>query len=262
MTGQPANQQPWYREAFRGDYLDLYTHRNDAEAAQIADLIARMTQLPPGATVADVPCGGGRHLRAFAARQWCPVGMDLSPDLLRAARRDGAPPADRVVLGDIRAVPFASQRFDLVANLFTSLGYFDDDANNAHALAELARLVAPGGWLVVDFLDSDWVRANLRPYTERTTPAGLRVEEIRQIAPADPTVGQSVDRVVKQVRIHRHDGTIIEHFERVALLDRLWFQTRIERLGLTIRAAHGDYAGRLPAGAGEATRLILIAQKP
>lgn len=67
--------------------------------------------VPPGATVLDVACGSGRHLRWFAGRGARVTGVD----------RDGAalqPLADlgELVVADIEAGPwpFAGRRFDAV----------------------------------------------------------------------------------------------------------------------------------------------------
>jgi hypothetical protein len=50
--------------------------------------------------------------------------------------------------------------------------------------------------------------------------------------------------------------------ERVALLDRAWFQREIARHHLEWVAAWGDYQGRLSPDDPEASRLIILARAP
>ncbi len=284
MSDTPEST-PWYKAAFRGEYLSLYTHRDDQEARDLAALTAKVTGLPAGARVADVPCGGGRHMRAFGAHEWQVTGLDLSQDLLIAARNVGgqAPahddpidPVDPLVIkqslspvllpalarADIRHLPLPAGGFDLVANVFTSLGYFDDDRVNAAALGELVRLVRPGGWLLIDFLDAAHVRATLQAHTVRTTPQGWAVDERREILPPDSAKHQVVPRVVKTITITKPEspGHPLSHREEVALLDRDWFQGHLRDRGLTFVESHVSYTGEPVQQVGKSPRLILFAK--
>jgi SAM-dependent methyltransferase len=65
----------------------------------------------PGATVLDVACGPGRHMRFAAGRGHAVTGVDRSPEALDAAARYG-----RVLLADIEngPWPFAGQTFGAV----------------------------------------------------------------------------------------------------------------------------------------------------
>jgi SAM-dependent methyltransferase len=69
---------------------------------------------------------------------------------LRRARADAADRAVSVdyVLGDMRELPWQG-RFDRVVSWFTAFGYFDD-AQNRQVLAEIARVLKPGGRLGIE----------------------------------------------------------------------------------------------------------------
>src|SRR5689334_18222902 len=148
----------WFEEWFGEEYLQLYPHRDEAEAARAVALILARVGFAPGWRVLDVACGAGRHARAFEAAGARCVGLDLSAALLRVARQvTGAP----LVRADMRALPVRSASMDLTVNLFTSFGYFDHDAEHATALAEMVATVRPGGWFVIDFLNAGAVRSRL-----------------------------------------------------------------------------------------------------
>jgi SAM-dependent methyltransferase len=183
--------KPWWESAFGPDYAAVYAHRDDASAAaEVAGLLPRLraATAATGLPILDAGCGGGRHLAALHAAGLSAHGFDLSPALLSLAR---ARPdcAGRLVQADQRVVPFAAGSFAAVVVLFTGFGYFDD-VTNAQALAGLASLVAPGGWLVLDLPDPARVRATLVAHSQRRLPDGRLVDEARAL------VGQHVEKTV------------------------------------------------------------------
>ena len=124
----------WFEEWFGEEYLQLYPHRDDAEAARAVALLVETTGLQPRWRVLDVACGAGRHARAFRAAGARCVGVDLSATLLRIAR--GVTDAF-LVRADMRALPIRPGSMDLTVNLFTSFGYFGREADHATALRDL-----------------------------------------------------------------------------------------------------------------------------
>lgn len=96
--------------------------------------------LAPGARVADLGCGPGRHLVDLETRGLRPVGVDLSTGmLLRARGRTAAP----LVQADLRALPFRDACLDGAWSSYALLHL--DAAGLAAALAEIARVLVPGG---------------------------------------------------------------------------------------------------------------------
>src|SRR5687768_14192139 len=73
----------------------------------------RRVGLAPGDQVLDVGCGVGAFLRLVAERGGRPFGLDASQALLELARQR-VPEADLRV-GDMEALPYADDTFDLVA---------------------------------------------------------------------------------------------------------------------------------------------------
>ncbi len=89
--------------------------------------------------VLDLGCGTGRVLAEIGAR--VRVGVDVSRGLLLEARRRGLV----VVRGDAHALPFAAGAFDAVVSGNGVFAYLD----TPRALSECARILAPGGLLVL-----------------------------------------------------------------------------------------------------------------
>jgi ubiquinone/menaquinone biosynthesis C-methylase UbiE len=243
----------WYRTAFGEEYLALYAHRDAAEAEQLVQLLVSHTQLSAGSPVLDAPCGAGRHSRVFAAAGMRVMGMDLSKALLHAAREEQHGRENpQYVRGDLRQLPFGDAQFELVANLFTSLGYFDVEDENTRVVMELARVCRRGGHLVLDFMNATHVKANFRRTSERSSPGGCRVTDQRWL-----TTGP--ERVNKRTIAISSTGERKEFLESVRLYSRAELEALMMQAGVQIRQVFGDYSGS--AHTSQSPRVVLIGRK-
>jgi SAM-dependent methyltransferase len=216
----------WFEEWFGEEYLQLYPHRDEAEADRAVALVARATGLRPGWRVLDVGCGAGRHARAFRAVGARCVGLDLSLTLLRIARGVTDAP---LVRADMRELPIRPGSMDLTVSLFTSFGYFERDEEHAGALREMVGTLRPGGWLVIDFLNASEVRGRLVP-RERVPVLGGEVEVARSVSPDGRYVCKT---------IVTSDGR--RFIERVRLFEPAEIAAMLGQAGIDVRHRFGDY---------------------
>ncbi len=99
-----------------------------------------------GKVVLDAGCGMGRYLRIVAeSTAGLIIGLELSPAVEAARELTRDLPRVGVVRGDLLRLPFAEGWFDVVY----SLGVLDHTPDPRAAFMALARLVKPGGYLVV-----------------------------------------------------------------------------------------------------------------
>ncbi|MFT5291215.1 MAG: SAM-dependent methyltransferase [Planctomycetota bacterium] len=245
------SETPWFESAFEAGYLDVYAHRSqDAARAEVAGLLERQL-VPAGGCLLDLACGAGRHTLAFLEAGCAVVGLDLSGALLaRAQELDGGILRDRLVRGDVRALPFRTGAFDTVAMLFSSWGYFDDDAN-AEVLEVVARSVAPGGLLLLDLMNADRIRRTLVP--ESRDEKGGRVMVQRR------HLGHHGRRVVKHVSVTEADGTERTWHEDVRLYGPNELEVLLLARGFRLERLEGDFDGR-PFDA-DAPRMIVWARR-
>jgi SAM-dependent methyltransferase len=104
-----------------------------------------------GAEVGDVGCGTGRLEPWLAARGLTPRGVDLSPGMIRVARRDH--PGFDVGIADVRDLPFEDASLAGVVCWYSLMYLAPSD--RAAAFTELARVVKPAGHLVTAFKAGD-----------------------------------------------------------------------------------------------------------
>ena len=163
MPGSRQKRRPkqWFEEIFDEDYLRTLPTLVPGQTEREVSFLLEGLQLPPVGNVLDVGCGYGRHSMEIASRGHNVTGMDLSlPLLMRAA--DAARSRNLTVNflhRDMREMTFDSE-FDGAFCYMTTFGYFDDDANRKVA-TQIARALKPGGRLVLDIANRDYLIADL-----------------------------------------------------------------------------------------------------
>lgn len=244
-------ERAWYTEAFDELYVELYAHRDQAEADRTMRWLARAVPLA-GGRIADLGCGNGRHLRALRSVGAWPVGVELSPALLRLAARDPAPAG--LVRADLRRLPLRTGSCDGVISMFTSLGYFATAAENRAVLEEAARIVRPAGFACIDYLNAALVRRRLPPDGERRAGA-YTVRERRRLAP-------DAGRVLKEIEVEEAASgrPVRRYHESVALWDREVLTTMLEQAGWAVESVAGDYDGG-PFVEDTSSRLVLLCRR-
>jgi 2-polyprenyl-3-methyl-5-hydroxy-6-metoxy-1,4-benzoquinol methylase len=111
--------------------------------------------LKPGAAVMDVGCGAGVATVALAERGLSVTAVDLAPAMLdltsSLARQRGVEASVHTQLSSVDALPFKAGSFDCVM----ALGLLPWVEDPAATIAELARVVRPGGHLLIS-ADNYW----------------------------------------------------------------------------------------------------------
>ena len=155
MEGQAPSPLETWDALFSEFYLRAFADPEaDAQAATHAQSAARLSACPEGGDLLDVPCGYGRHAIPLTRAGFQVTGVDRSPTLLSEATRRAGEDGPQLVEADYRELPFADESFDAALNLFTSLGFYGDE-EDVKALAEIGRVLRPGGRLVIETMHRD-----------------------------------------------------------------------------------------------------------
>jgi SAM-dependent methyltransferase len=153
----------WWRSWFGPGYLALYDEYLGERTPVEIDQLEALLPLRPPQRVLDLPCGQGRHAIELARRGYDVTGVDLSPFLLKIAEERARADGVRVrwLFGDMRE-PVAGKRFDVVLNLFTSLGYFADEGDDRKVLGAAAAMLVPGGRFVLEVINGERLMAQFQ----------------------------------------------------------------------------------------------------
>lgn len=152
-------------------------------------LLLETAELPSRGLLLDVGCGSGQTMAWFRRLRpgWRSVGVDVAMEGLAAARRDGS----RVALASALALPLPDAAADLILTLDV-LQHLPLDGGDRTALAEMARVLRPGGWLFLrtnaqafprtsDDPEHDFHRYRPGELRKRLAGAGLRVVRLSRL---------------------------------------------------------------------------------
>lgn len=136
-----------YERFWRPVVLRLFVGRAGPRTAEEQRIAMEMLAVEPGDRVLDVGCGPGNYTRplARAAGDGLTVGLDASEAMVAAAARRGGGENLAYLRGDACALPFDDGSFDVAC----SVGVIHMVTEPLLALAEMTRVLAPGGRLVV-----------------------------------------------------------------------------------------------------------------
>lgn len=151
----------WYASWFDTPYYHiLYKDRGDKEAHEFMDNLTQYLSLEPGEKIFDLACGKGRHSMYLNQLGFDVVGADLSKNSIEYASQFENETLHFKVHDMCK--PY-SEHFSAVFNLFTSFGYFENEEDNLNTIKAIKSDLNPSGFGVIDFMNVDYVIANLVP---------------------------------------------------------------------------------------------------
>lgn len=214
----------WFDTPF---YHILYKDRDYAEAQLFIDNITDYLNLPENAKVLDLACGRGRHSIYLNKLGYDVIGADLSENSINFAK-EFENETLHFMVKDMRE-PFEI-KFDAIFNLFTSFGYFENDADNLTTLKAIKKSLNDFGFAVIDFMNVHKVVENLVP------------NEIKE-----------VDGIVFNIKRWFENGYIYKNIqftyedeaydftEKVKALTLEDFELLMEQAGIYLLDTFGDY---------------------
>ena len=176
-----------------------------------------------------------------------PTRAPLDELALRAGVLAGVDAA--LVRGDMRVLPFRAGSFAVAVNLFTSFGYFREDAEHGAVVREVATVLAPGGRFVLDFLNAAQVRRAVAARAQADgDPGPVRIRR---------RLSEDGRFVIKEIEL-RDEGRSFQ--ERVRLFSAQELEGLLVTAGFAIEARLGDYGGE-PVRP-DSPRVILVGVRP
>lgn len=241
----------WYKDWFATDeYLYVYKHRNEKDALELFNLIAKNINIPDKASILDAACGAGRYALLFARNGYNVTGFDLSENLLKIAKQNARCLNINIDLfcTDVRQF-CVRKKFDLAVNLFTSFGYFENDDENFLLIRNIFNHLKDKSFFVFDYFNVD--------YLVKKLPG----DSVDFINGAEMIQKRFIDgNRVKKVICIKKDDSIKQYFESVRLYYPDEIRCVFKKFGFEIIKIFGDYSGG-EFNNNSSPRLIIFAQK-
>ena len=237
----------WYKDWFDSKYYHLlYKNRDHNEAALFLDNISNEFK-KKNARILDVACGKGRHAKYLNSIGFDVTGVDLSFNSIKYAKKYENKKL-KFHQHDMRYI-FEENKFDIVTNLFTSFGYFDNTLDDQKAISSMAGNLKKGGLLLIDFMNVKKVIMN------------LVANEIKFIEDVKFKISRKIinNHIIKKINIEDKEN-IFSHQEKVHCLTLFNFTEMLEKANMKIINLFGDYDLN-NFDEQKSDRLIILAKK-
>lgn len=229
----------WWRRIFDSLYLrtDGDVVDDDRITRQEVDLFLHLLNLRPSDRVLDLCCGHGRHSLELARRGYQAVeGLDRSHYLIQRARnrakREGL--SVRFREGDARRLPHPADNFDAVLILGNSFGYFETPEEDLQVLREVQRVLKPGGRVLIDVTDGDYLRQSFQP-------RGWEWLGRHQFVCRERSLSAKRDRLIsRELVIDIRKGVVADRFYAERLYNADDLRRLLHRAGFVEVQVHGS----------------------
>jgi SAM-dependent methyltransferase len=216
----------WYKDWFNSPYYHiLYKHRDDTEAQGFLDRLTAYLKINSSQKILDLACGRGRHSVYLNKKGFKVMGVDLSEENISFANKNNSSSLS-FAIHDMRQ-PIDGCSFEIILNLFTSFGYFEEERDNLLVLQSMKKMLAENGLIVIDFLNS----CLIQPGEKETQIDGISFFEKKTIT----------NRwIIKEISVE--DNSQVFHFaERVRKYTLDDFYQMCGVVGLKINCTFGNY---------------------
>ena len=218
----------WFSSWFDTPYYHkLYNNRDYNEAENFMSKLISHLNLANNSTILDLACGKGRHSIFLNKKGFIVKGVDLSAQSINYAKQFENTKL-KFGVHDMRMN--LNENFDAVFNLFTSFGYFEDDADDIDVLNTIKNSMKDDSVAVIDFMNAEKVVKNL-------------VEN--EVQKRDK-ISFEINRYVKNNIIHKNikfndDGNNYDFTEKVKAIKLNDFIKYFDTVGLKIKDTFGNY---------------------
>ncbi len=229
----------WWKRIFNSMYLK--TDADVVDDSKITEsevsFFAEKLDLQEGSSLLDLACGQGRHLIEIARRgNFNLFGLDRSRYLIQRAKTVSRKLGYNINFkeGDVRKLPFETDSFDYVTILGNSFGYFEASEEDQKILREIFRVLKPGGKLLMDVADGEYLRTHFSPRSWEWMDTFNFVCRERSLA----SDGERL--ISREIITHTEKGVLVDQFYAERLYSREILTNHLKQAGFKETVFHGN----------------------
>tara|TARA_B100001123_G_scaffold58687_1_gene63222 strand:- start:3544 stop:4275 length:732 start_codon:yes stop_codon:yes gene_type:complete len=222
------NKSEWYLDWFNSPfYHQLYKERDYSEATYFMNNLISKLQIDKNSSILDLACGRGRYSLYLSNIGHKVTGIDISKKNISEAKKNESDKLN-YLLHDMRQP--LNEKFDLILNLFTSFGYYQNNKDNISVIKSIKYNLNSEGKAVIDFLNINYVLNNLIKYEEKVFDKTKFI--IKRYL--------ENDLLVKDITIDSNNKTY-KFQEKVKAYGIVDFLTMFKECDLELKEKFGDY---------------------
>lgn len=176
----------WWQDIFDEVYLltDARSVCDENLTRQEVNCLEKILKFKKSDPILDLCGGQGRHSLELSRRGFEKITvLDYSSFLVdlgnNNARKEGL--NIHFIQGDARNTGLDEQSFQFIIIMASSFGYFIDEGENEKILQESFRLLQPGGTLLLDIANRDYILNNFKAFSSHKVNEDIMVQREREL---------------------------------------------------------------------------------
>ncbi len=250
-----------YPDLFRTT-IEARIEKTDPEIEGLNELFQEHGVSQDG-VILDLACGIGRVSIPLAKMGYTMVGVDLSPSYIQRAKEyaeeEGVSEKTRFITGDMREVSLVLREyvngFDAVLNMWTSMGYWDEETDMS-ILRQCLGLTKPGGVFIMHTANRDCL---IRRFQARD----FEIREDDTVVLMERSLDLETSRMVNFWSYYRKEGEDLRFLNRMEINHRVYslheLMEQFRNTGWVILTYYGGFDQR--PFTTETFSMIIVAQR-
>lgn len=227
-----------------GETLEKLLETTDTEIEGLINIFSEYN-IQPGGTILDLACGIGRHSIPLAKKGYKVVGIDISPTYIARAKEyakeNDVSKDTEFTLGDMRHVEGVlnhyKDKFDAVVNLFTSMGYWDEETDRK-IFYQVLKLTKRNGIFVIHTANRDYL---VRHFQAKD----VNITNSSRVIFADRRLDLETSRMFNVWKYYNQRDEDLKHLSTIEIDHRIYslheLKKQLEDSGWNYQKCYGGY---------------------
>lgn len=248
---------PWWSEeaGFFGQwYLDIVADiLTPEQTKKDVDFFLLVSNVQKHNSILDIGCADGRHGIELAKREFHVTCFDISSFMLRRAKANALSQHVNIQAqkGDMRTL-HVLKPYDLVLNVFTAFGYFEDN-DHQETMKRMFEALKPGGTCILDVVNGPFIRTHLKKEQEFRHPDGSVTQYIRSL--------DKTEKFLVETRSRVKNGIVAQTLD---MKTRLWDKDELSGMattaGFSVQSIFGGLDEQIPWST-DSKHLVFVLKK-